>query len=132
MLLFENSFATAIGPIVACAACAPEGARITHMLPGLEAGNRQSHYLACPIARTLAMRFCPALATAGEPAAHECLLRQLAIRGTRANQAAVYVDAVCWAYNELRHGARASALSLLELRRRHAAMREAVKGPLLG
>lgn len=61
---------------------------------GEEAGDRQTHYLACPVARTFALRYLPLLTTADEPHAHDCILRKVSVRGLRAMQAAVFMHAV--------------------------------------
>lgn len=55
--------------------------------------------------------------------------------GARSVKAALYMDAALWSLDKLRHGSGYSALSLMiardkELRRRHAAVREAVDGPI--
>lgn len=90
------------------------------------------------VARSLALSRCvflPALTTADDPHAHDCIVHQLAVRGFQAMQAAMYTDATLWALNTARHGATHSATSprvarARDLRRRHTSIREAVAGPL--
>lgn len=104
---------------------------------GLAGADRQVHYVACPLLRTFVVQGLPLLTTADEPIAHSVLLRQLAVGGARATQAAAYLDVALWSYNARRHGATSSAIALCwarakELRRRHAVVREALNTPTLG
>lgn len=104
---------------------------------GLAGADRQAHYLACPLLRTFAVQALTELTTADEQGAHSAILRQLAVGGSRATQAAVYLDIALWCFNTRRHGAATATIALCwarakELRRRDATVRLAVDVPPLG
>lgn len=68
-------------------------------------GRCRDAFVACPVARTFTMRLLLMVTTAGEGAAPDCIVRQLAARGQRVSQAAIFVHVAPWTVNKMRHRA---------------------------